>query len=238
MSRLLFLFVFLLNANAASITINYSARLVNITQTGLNSSVPETVFAVSDFLSQFGLATEPGGTGTELPFTGSYSYEYPQAPFSGSTPNWGVYLINGFTLNGVPLVLNTAYLNIVLNAAGIDQYGITLNNATIAAGDGSVRFVNMELVVALPLGTFSSNALPADAAFIASATGSGGLFTYDVQPQGEANRRFSNNIQLSGAIVDTATPEPGSLFLGLAGIGFVAVRRALTARSITRGARR
>lgn len=230
--RLLVFFASVLGAQAAQITINYSARLINGTQTGLNAllqpeSSPGTVFAINDFLSQFGLQTEPGPTGVELPFSGSFTYQHPQVPLPGSGPNWGVYALDSFSINGVPLVLGTAVLNVILNAQGVDQYALGIFNASTAAGDGALRSLRLEMIAELPLGTFPSNALPADAGLLASATATGGLLIYDVQAPGELTRRFSNNVMLNSGSQAAAVPEPHSWYLGLGGMALLWLRRRL-----------
>ncbi len=196
--------------SAEPIMINYSARVIDVSG---NSAL------VNDFLNVLGLHTVAGPTGTEIPFSGSYTFDYPQSDQAPSTDRVGLYLLRSFTINGISLAFGTGdpLLNrIDLEICGpcalrTDFYIVGAFNAIIPASNGTTRSLQVGLELDLPGGTLT-DALPANIDFFGSATG----FTYGSSPVLYSGTSLGATVWESASVA--SVPEP--LMLPLLGLVF------------------
>jgi hypothetical protein len=190
--------------SAAPVSISYSARIENVSgNQGL----------VNDFLNVFHLHTIDGPTGTEIPFSGTYTFDFPQPDQAPATDRLGLYVLSGFTINGVPLsfaagdpLLNRIELQICGPCALVtDYYIVGAFNAVVTPSDGLPRTVQIGLELDLPGGTLTDVLAP-NVDFFPLATG----VRYGSSAVSYMDTSLGGPTVWESASTVSAVPEPAS----------------------------
>jgi hypothetical protein len=191
-------------AQQTNVTVKYSARMI------LGGSNPT---ATQDLLTQFGLQIVSGPNGPEIPFSGTFSFPYPQANQivgTGAQRLNGRYTLSDFRINGVQLrkdsrtsmTLHTRLYPASGTAQYQDSYIVSVTNALLPAGPS--RSIRLQLEVSVPSGTFGSSALLPDVDFFPLGVNYRGIpdFIYTVQTSSRYATMGGDTVWTAAEVVD------------------------------------